>query len=425
MHPVRHARSGPLVTIAASAILVGAVVAPPAVALAAAPTLPVGEPAQPQELAVQGVAPLTTDRTIAHWHGQFTDPATGTTYGYNMVGADPALERDVTIPVDLIPVKAVFTAQGNFTLDGSSVIERVIASPLFQAADFSSTPAITSAVDGANHVQILPGGELSAGNTSAQYLDATMRSQFDKIGTSYHVRLGRPTVLSPWTIDCSKASGAAFQNRRGIAYGICSNYSFNPPWGQWKPDPTHLIIFVTNNILIGSGRFCCAIGYHLAGRTEGRGAGSISGQGSQAVQTWSVSSYIAPGTFNPAISPYESTIDTFNHEIAEWADDPFANNIIGNWYSPLPPQDGCGNYLETGDAVDRVEYGLPGNIYDGGPYADGYWHLQDTNFLPWFSRQAPNTTSQVTQTPSASRGRYSFMGDLNPYPAFHQPAATC
>src|SRR6478672_4780331 len=35
-----------------------------------------------------GAKPLRTDKTVAHWSGQFTDPTNGVTYGYTMVGAD-------------------------------------------------------------------------------------------------------------------------------------------------------------------------------------------------------------------------------------------------------------------------------------------------------------------------------------------------
>ena len=91
----------------------------------------------------------------------------------------------------------------------------------------------------------------------------------------------------------------------------------------------------------------------------------------------------------------------------------------------MPPQNGCGRYLEVGDPVDSIVYSLPGNSFDAGPWADGAWHLQDTVFLPWFARQAPNTTSQPTQQPSALGGRYTFMGDLNPFAQFHQPASGC
>jgi hypothetical protein len=33
--------------------------------------------------------------------------------------------------------------------------------------------------------------------------------------------------------------------------------------------------------------------------------------------------------------------------------------------------------------------------------------------------------SEPTQSPSANIGRYTLLGDLNPYAAFHQPASGC
>jgi hypothetical protein len=32
-----------------------------------------------------------------------------------------------------------------------------------------------------------------------------------------------------------------------------------------------------------------------------------------------------------------------------------------------------------------------------GANADGYWHPEDEALLPWFARQAPNTTSEKLQ----------------------------
>jgi hypothetical protein len=53
------------------------------------------------------------------------------------------------------------------------------------------------------------------------------------------------------------------------------------------------------------------------------------------------------------------------------------------------------------------------------------WSLEDEVFAPWYERQAPNTTSQPTQTPSADGGRYTFMGDLNSFSEFRAPATSC
>jgi len=53
------------------------------------------------------------------------------------------------------------------------------------------------------------------------------------------------------------------------------------------------------------------------------------------------------------------------------------------------------------------------------------YHPEDEVFLPWFMRLAPNTVSEPTQSPSTNIGRYTFMGDLNPFPGFRQPSTGC
>jgi hypothetical protein len=77
---------------------------------------------------------------------------------------------------------------------------------------------------------------------------------------------------------------------------------------------------------------------------------------------------------------------------------------------------------ETGDPVVGIGFHLPKNP-DTRPYSDGNRHPEDEVFLPWFAREDPNVTSQTLQ--SGGGGRYPFMGDLNPYPGFQQPATGC
>ena len=45
--------------------------------------------------------------------------------------------------------------------------------------------------------------------------------------------------------------------------------------------------------------------------------------------------------------------------------------------------------------------------------------------LPWYMRQAPNTVSEPTQSPSQNLGRYTFMGDLNGSPGLTAPPTPC
>ena len=78
-----------------------------------------------------------------------------------------------------------------------------------------------------------------------------------------------------------------------------------------------------------------------------------------------------------------------------------------------------------------IGFAMGANTYFQGPNpngtqsADGYYHPEDEVFLPWFMRTAPNTVSEPTQSPSTNIGRYTLMGDLNPYAGFHQPATGC
>ena len=176
-------------------------------------------------------------------------------------------------------------------------------------------------------------------------------------------------------------------------------------------DPTTLPIFLVDNTYLYAGKdpnapgACCVLGFH----------GAVSLHGGVAVQTFVYASYISRGSFDG--QPFLADIHALSHEVAEWADDPFVNNVVNPWLAPTAPQYGCTDLLETGDPVVGIGFAMPGNSYDTGPLADGSWHPEDEVFLPWFARESPNRTSEG--------GRYTFMGAANPFRGFHQPAAGC
>jgi hypothetical protein len=151
------------------------------------------------------------------------------------------------------------------------------------------------------------------------------------------------------------------------------------------------------------------------------------------VQTFAWGSWVQPGFYSRANGGVDwalQDIHALSHEISEWADDPFVNNWVEPWVTPTAPQYGCTNILETGDPVVAIGFAIGSNSFEQGPNpngstsADGYYHPEDEVLLPWFMR-TPASQAGTEPTQSGNGGRYTFMGDLNPFPGFRQPATGC
>ena len=384
---------------------------------------------------VGGGAPvLPSTRTIQHWWGSTVDPNNGVTYGYNMAGADPntcsGSGCDATIQVDVVPL---VVNVGGMTFDGNDALAATLASPQFATNDYGTTAGATD-----NTFHRGAGGTLSQGDAGIplQLQDATMRAQFNKTGSStYHLRL-HPNVMPSATITVPQHQGTLLQSGRGVIFG-----DVNISWWssqiknlQAQDDPTHLTLYLTQDVLLYEGQDifnCCVLGYH---GTQAEGGGSNHSNGNAKVQTFAWASYISPGIYarpDGGANWALQDIHGLSHEIAEWGDDPFVNNAVEPWLTPTAPQYGCTGILETGDPVVDIGFAMGTNGYLQGPNpngtqsADGYYHPEDEVYLPWFLRTAPNTVSEPTQAPSANIGRYTLMGDLNPFPGFRAPATGC
>ncbi len=385
-----------------------------------------------------GSQPLPTDRTIPHWFGTTLDSHDGITYGYSMVGADPntcsGTACSTTIQADITPL---IVNVGGLTFDGNDVLAATLASPQFATNDYGSTPFATS---GAANVPRGPGGVLSQGDagSSLQLEDATMRAQFNQTGASnYHVIL-HPNVMPAVTINVPSNQGTLLQSGRGVVFA-----DINISWWaaqiqnlESSADPTHLPIYLTNNVLlhIGPNIFnCCVIGFHGTKATGNR-LGNGKSNGNTKMQTFAWASWVQPGIYarpNGGTDWALQDIHALSHEIAEWGDDPFVDNLVEPWLTPTAPQYGCTNILETGDPDVAIGFAMGTNTFEQGPNpngtqsADGYYHPEDEVFLPWYMRSSPNTISEPTQTPTANVGRYTLMGTLNQFAGFGVPATGC
>jgi len=427
--------------VAALAAAAGALVFSSVGSAGSTPAIPVIDDSQLQAMTTTegGASILPTTRTVQHWFGQSLDPNNGVTYGYNMVGVDPATGGSATIEADITPI---VVNVGGLTFSGNDVLAATLASPQFALNSYGKTPAATAAGAFPNAPALIagPGGTLSQGDSrnKLQLEDATMRAQFNQTGSSgYHLIL-HPNVLPTVTIDVPSNQGVLLESGRGVIFA-----DINISWWSSQiqnlestADATHLPIYLTNNVLlhIGSNVFnCCVIGYHGT-RAAGNGSGSTESNGNAVVQTFAWASWVQPGLYsrpNGGTDWALQDIHALTHEISEWADDPFVNNTVEPWVTPTAPQYGCTSYLETGDPVVAIGFAMGTNTFEQGPNpdgtqsADGYYHPEDEAFLPWFMRTAPNTVSEPTQSKSANIGRYTLMGDLNPFPGFRQPATGC
>jgi hypothetical protein len=146
-----------------------------------------------------------------------------------------------------------------------------------------------------------------------------------------------------------------------------------------------LPIFVTDNVTAE------ALGYHTAYPVQ-------DGEDGTRVQTFIYTSWLDPAVVPPILAD----VSTFNHELAEWTNDPFTNNIVPTWaYPPASdPNAGCSfnPFLEVGDPQGN------GATYVDFPTIEvliGHvtYHLQQLVLWQWFADQVPS---------SAFGGWYTF-----------------
>lgn len=380
------------------------------------------------------VTPAYGARTIPHWSFTYTDPTNNQSYTATMVGSDPRHGGSTTVKTEIIPLEFTFVAAGQ---DMSAVSALYGYDAKAQNWDADPTTGTPSDVDKTLASPIFQNNayDPDLGGDTGQYGDVFMRAQFDKIGSSYHVKLSNDSVLAKQTFAVPASQGVAYQRVSGAVAGIVDSGWFSTKlqqlMGSLNIDATTVPIFLTHNVLLFDGHDnytnCCTLGYHGAAMPLGHGAGQANGQGNNPVQTFIYAAYTTPNTytgFSPTTSPRRGIADihALSHEVAEWLDDPFVNNAVQPWQTPTAPQYGCTPVLETGDPVVGVWFPMAGNP---DPAANNVWHPEDEVNANWFTRDG--TTPLGLQSWD---GRYTFMGPRTTaipggYAGFGQVATGC
>jgi hypothetical protein len=299
-----------------------------------------------------------TGPTVPFYSGKFS--YAGTTYHYTSVGTDPRTSTaGTTVPVTFIPVK-ILEASGAYTYP---------------------TGAITSTTGSALfHNSSVTGG--------TQYGDATLRSSYwsyvKALGSKWHVRLGSPATTALRTINVPSNQGSYYQDSVGdYIMAINANWYGNSLAGiAAKYTAKNLVVFLTYDT-VGCSNYTnlntCGIGGFHSDKVTSTGT-----------HTFGWGSWLEPAVFGATFA------DTapMTHEIAEWLNDPFVNDIVPKWSVPSEPQYGCSSYFEVGDPLVGHVFAISG------------LHYQDEANFSWFARQSPSV---------GYNGRYSYRGTFNTY----------
>lgn len=374
-----------------------------------------GASAQPLHMTPRTVAipqhtvpDATVSRTPA---ARGTNAATGTTIPtftrtysgrpQTFVGTDPATSNvTTTITVPLIPVILVIN-NSNGTTTTFDPTRKLNTAPTGSALSALLATATSPLFQNANYTT----GGTNVGN-AIQYGDAIQRATFwDSVSTTspnWHVRVQyqiRPAV----TLNVPLAQGSTS--------GPFALVDLNWLGGQLDRlatsyGSTTFPLFLSYEALetTGSGSSCCVLGYHTALQVGSN------------LQTYGYATYLDPNQ----IGGGAADVSVISHEIAEWLNDPFVNNIVDPWPAPFsfippgPPYDNnsCQNNLETGDPIeDRTD---PNVVTFKITTFGRQYTLQNEALAPWFLRVSPSFSVN---------GYYTYLGPIDF--EFTHPAPAC
>ena len=300
------------------------------------------------------VAPDVTTSTVPLFHSSFTFD--GKTFPFQMVGTNPEGPGvKTTIANEIIPVRLVFS--NRMVFDPAAAVTTIRTSPLFVPATFIS------------------------GRT--QYGDAIMRGEFSKFVATkdYHVLLALPVVKPAVQIAVPAVDGSVKDGLGAVTFAWFIDTIEPQLIRELHLKPATLSIFVTNNVkVLEQSGHCCFNGFH-----------------DQFKMTTSTGPAIFTTVWGAMLSAQPKFVGHVGHEVAEWMNDPFNNNIVPRWVHPITGL--CdGDTLEVGDPVVTLTFPVDGDEFE------------DATFFSWFSREVPSIGIDK---------RYDLLGKLT------KPAAVC
>jgi hypothetical protein len=310
--------------------------------------------------------------SVPHFTGSFFSE--GKAFPYTLVGTKPQAGGTTEIPTQLVPVSMFFEGfedeRGEpIVLTPGHILPRIKDSPNFRTAPYATV-----------------------GN--AQFADAVQRAQFFRImAQDWHTTLGEPQELRPVVIDVPRGLAKVYRNRSGGGlYAVVDSAFFisqlNTIVQLEELRPEALALVLTANVFLSPGvdvKKCCVLGFHTAFES-GRLANVPQ------IQTLVWASWIDQGILGTSVGD----ITPLSHEISEWMNNPFGNNLVPAW-QPLGGSGGCQTTIETADPLAALpNAGYPVTI-------DGYvYHPQNQVLLAWFTHGPPDSVDGAFSFPDES-----------------------
>jgi hypothetical protein len=307
-------------------------------------------------------------RSLTHFSSSFTVKTV--TYPYTMLGYPPRSGRTAHFRSVIFPLRMKFSGfggNGNLAVDfdPGDAVTNIVNSPMYQDAQFA--------------------------NGVGQFGDMMQRATFwNKMDAQrhWHVKMASPRVMQAIDIEVTPETGTLFKISGHFFGDVLIDFLDSQALTIVQLtgiDPDELPIFVTQNVTAE------ALGYHEAFSVP-------NADGSETLQTLIFTSWLDPRLVDPIIAD----VSTFNHELLEWMNDPFINNIVPDW--KYPPKGAPGSvcshnpFLEVGDPQGNgptfADFPTVPITINGVTY-----HLQDLVMLPWFADEIPS---------SAENGWYDF-----------------
>ena len=312
---------------------------------------------------------------------------------FNTIGNPPQLGGTTTINAPIVPVimdlrdkngAPRFVGGKPLVSDPTQFVQKVLNSPVFQDASYTSSTTPTQFTDAVQRAEYFNKAKADWHTRLAPSVKAARRMVL-KQGT-YRFALNADgtccrfilvdfntfvNALFPATATDTTTPIGAAENAGDITTQDLSSFLF--------PN-TFLEDFATGD--------CCVLGFH----TYDFEPGDVGKKKPEKRYVVDYASWISAGLFSGGFAD----VTALSHEIAEAYNDPFVvsdgtHNLTPWWLAPFGL---CDHVLETGDVLE----GLPNATF---PMAmNGFtYHPQNEALLPWFQFESPS---------SALGGAYSY-----------------